>query len=129
MTKEIPMTKFQNPSRAFAQLGYLSFVILSSLGFRHSSFSGTLDRRQMAAGTPPDSTEKPRSEFSPLQCLQLAHDFLRVGAAVEGADMETAFAFEPKIQSRLPRQCLLAFQQRGMRIIKSAVKGMRREIA
>src|ERR1017187_7039667 len=40
MTKEIPMTKFQNPSRAFAQLGYLSFVILSSLGFRHSSFSG-----------------------------------------------------------------------------------------
>gem|GEM_PF-4669512 len=34
------MTKSQNPSRLFAQLGYLSFVILSSLGFRHSSFSG-----------------------------------------------------------------------------------------
>jgi hypothetical protein len=43
MTKEIPITQFQNPARAFAQLGYLSFVILSSLGFRHSSFPSILD--------------------------------------------------------------------------------------
>src|ERR1035437_233624 len=74
------------------------------------------------------ATSPPPPEISPLQFRQPPRDLLGVGAAVEGADAETALPFEPEFLSRLPRQCLFPFQQRGMRIVKSAVEGMRREI-
>jgi len=74
------------------------------------------------------SAETPLRQNLPLQFRQPARDFFRIGAAVEGADAETALTFEPEFLSRLPRQRLLPLQQRGMRIVKSAVEGMRREI-
>jgi hypothetical protein len=62
-----------------------------------SSFSLFSGGQSRIAGLNSNAGEPPALlQISPLQFLQPARDFLGVGAAVEGADAEIAFAFRAK---------------------------------
>ena len=58
--------------------------------------------------------------------LRISGFFRHYGLGISHYTTSMSVAGAP---SRLPRQGLLPFQQRGMRMVKSAVDGMRREIA
>src|SRR5262245_25553602 len=60
----------------------------------HGIFQSRVSKR--ATGKSPELAGWKARPASPLQFLQSSRDFLRVGAAVEGADAEVSFALRTK---------------------------------